>query len=1035
MSNIGSIKFNNRVYVIKHDKVNDKYYFGGKFTSVNVNGIDYPVGYIVSIKPGVSPTINTMAGGLYSSGYSTHECRTIYINGTDIYAGGNFLISGSYSIAKWNGSSWSGLGSGVNGTCWGIDMSGSELYACGQFNTIGNSISSPGIGKWNGTSWSAVGTGISSNVYTVAVSGGKLYVGGDFTTIGALTVNRIARWNGSSWSAMGSGANGQVSSIAIVGTDVYIGGSFTTVNSNISVNGFAKWNGSAWSSMGLTATDGVTTIHATDASNIYVATGVRSIISKWNGLEWSAIQFTHVLNGICHSILAEDDLLYVGGRFSSELLRYFGIWNGTSWVKYNTKDKMVSVFAGRATNRNVGSMWSNIGPDSDVQLNDSVVTGNIGIGTTIPAYKVDVLGDTRVTGTVYTDKLPNIPISDWSNNSTTVYTTNRSVGIGKSPQTALDISGDMLITSDLYPTTQMPHVITQAGIYDPNSKNKPISTIEHYGDLSCSTLVCDSISARCIVVGDNDKSLLHNNLEISGNARIDGILFNYNNIYEFRVDDLIYTDGTMPNQLSDSFVYIYDDMVVANSIYGTTTGGTTNRRILYFPDEYFDEKADKIFSNRKRMFVITKTGKVFAIGNNDNCSLGINGVTSASVNQLTRAFTRDASGNDLTNVQFSKVIITGINCRTTYALSVDGNLYACGENSNGQLANGTTTSTNSTTLKCPNRVDFSGVGLASGIVKDAVMGGETWSYMTNDTDMVTGVHSATLIVLTKTNEVWAAGYGNQGQNGQGKKNVNTLTRLVPVKTTIYSNLTDVSSIHVYSAFEPINKENGYSYGGQYIYGFIAITNIGRLYQWGTAGGTWNDDVGYSPYLTGYYISNLLNPNVFATYYPITGADKSVKRIWTSNASKRTGIFIQTTDNLVYSINIANNYNRFNIELNDFFNNTTIVLDNIYIISGYISDRLSLFAITHNNTTMQYTLWGVGYNKYGQLGIGNRDNIYSMTNTGIDSKYVQNIKSITGMNYDRYYTCLLLNDGHVLLSGQTFPLDGSSDVKPSFGLLS
>ena len=564
--------------------------------------------------------------------------------------------------------------------------------------------------------------------------------------------------------------------------------------------------------------------------------------------------------------------------------------------------------------------------------------------------------------------------------------------------------------------------------------NKPISTIEHYGDLSCSTLRCDNLRARCITVGDTDKTLLHNNLEIVGNARIDGILFNYNNIYDFRVDDLIYSSGNIPNQLSDSFVYINDGLVIANSINGTTTGGWTNRRILYLPDAHFDEKVDKIFSNRRRMFVITNTGKVFAIGNNDNCSLGIDGVTSASVNQFTRAFTRDANGNDLTNVQFSKIIITGINCRTTYALSVDGNLYACGENSNGQLANGTTTSTNSTTLKCPNRVDFSGVGIASGIVKDAIMGGETWSFINNASNMsaATGIHSVTLVVVTKNNEVWAAGYGNLGQNGQGRRNVDTLTRLVKVKVSNSENLTDVSSIHVYSAFEPIRTSYQYSYGGQYIYGFIAITNSGKLYQWGIACGVWNSDIGYSPITVNWRKEP--SPNLFATNIPITNDDKTIKRIWISNSCMKTGLYIQTTDDLVYSVVMESN-DKFKIVFNQFFNNTTTILDNIYIISGYISDRVSLFAITHNNTTMKYTLWAIGYNKYGQLGLGNRDNIWTMTNTGIDSKYVQNIRSITGMNYDRYYTCILLNDGHVFHAGEKFPLDGSSDVKPTFRLLS
>ena len=41
----------------------------------------------------------------------------------------------------------------------------------------------------------------------LAVSGSTLYAGGDFTTAGGNAANYIAQWNGSSWSALGSGMN------------------------------------------------------------------------------------------------------------------------------------------------------------------------------------------------------------------------------------------------------------------------------------------------------------------------------------------------------------------------------------------------------------------------------------------------------------------------------------------------------------------------------------------------------------------------------------------------------------------------------------------------------------------------------------------------------------------------------------------------------------------------------------------------------------------------------------------------------------
>ena len=64
------------------------------------------------------------------------------------------------------------------------------------------------IAKWNGSSWSALGSGMGRGdigVIALAVSGSDLYAGGYFTTAGGSAANYIAKWNGSSWSRAGVG--------------------------------------------------------------------------------------------------------------------------------------------------------------------------------------------------------------------------------------------------------------------------------------------------------------------------------------------------------------------------------------------------------------------------------------------------------------------------------------------------------------------------------------------------------------------------------------------------------------------------------------------------------------------------------------------------------------------------------------------------------------------------------------------------------------------------------------------------------------
>ena len=84
-------------------------------------------------------------------------------------------------------------------------MSGTNLYAGGYFTTAGG-VTANYIAKWNGSAWSALGSGMGGDpVYALAVSGTNLYAGGDFTTAGGVSANYIAKWDGSAWSALGSG--------------------------------------------------------------------------------------------------------------------------------------------------------------------------------------------------------------------------------------------------------------------------------------------------------------------------------------------------------------------------------------------------------------------------------------------------------------------------------------------------------------------------------------------------------------------------------------------------------------------------------------------------------------------------------------------------------------------------------------------------------------------------------------------------------------------------------------------------------------
>ena len=73
------------------------------------------------------------------------------------------------------------------------------------------------IAKWDGTVWSSLGSGMNGDqVLALALDGaGTLYAGGEFTTTGEVSANFIAKWDGTAWSPLGSGMNSDVLALAL----------------------------------------------------------------------------------------------------------------------------------------------------------------------------------------------------------------------------------------------------------------------------------------------------------------------------------------------------------------------------------------------------------------------------------------------------------------------------------------------------------------------------------------------------------------------------------------------------------------------------------------------------------------------------------------------------------------------------------------------------------------------------------------------------------------------------------------------------
>ena len=277
---------------------------------------------------------------------------SLAVIGSVLYAGGYFTTSGGIEtncIAKWDGTQWSTLGSGMDEPhhyAWvrSLAVIGSELYAGGYFTTSGD-IEANCVAKWDGTQWSALGTGTDGGVIALAVDDMDLYAGGFFTSAGGIGANHIAKWDGSQWSALGSGMDDSVASLAVIGSDLFAGGDFTTAGS-VTANCIAKWDGTQWSALG-TGMDNLVISLASVGTDLYAggyfttAGGApANRMAKWDGTQWSTLGagmggFADHVDSL--TVIGTD--LYAGGHFAfadSVSANHIAKWDGTQWSALET---------------------------------------------------------------------------------------------------------------------------------------------------------------------------------------------------------------------------------------------------------------------------------------------------------------------------------------------------------------------------------------------------------------------------------------------------------------------------------------------------------------------------------------------------------------------------------------------------------------------------------------------------------------------------------------------------------------------------
>ena len=316
---------------------------------VEYNGELIVTGSFVSID-GV-PCVNIAAWN-GSSWRAIKNTNTLSSNITNLAVYNNELIVGgsftevdgvaSISLAKWDGTTWSDMGAGIDLNSYGQDyhhkievlkVHNNELYVGGTFE----SSYGQGLIKWDGTSWSGLGSGLNNygnlfSVYDVTTHNSSLIAGGDFTYADGLSIDKLAEWDGSSWSSLGFVSATPVGSVTSYNNKLYAS----------SKDGISEYDNGNWNI--IQGTEGFYAQKEMFEYNSELVmlgnqmniSNVSDFVTKWDGSNWSTFD-SYLGNGtdgwVMDMVTYNNKLVCVGefDRVGDIGAKDMALWDGISW--------------------------------------------------------------------------------------------------------------------------------------------------------------------------------------------------------------------------------------------------------------------------------------------------------------------------------------------------------------------------------------------------------------------------------------------------------------------------------------------------------------------------------------------------------------------------------------------------------------------------------------------------------------------------------------------------------------------------------
>ncbi|HMO66005.1 MAG TPA: hypothetical protein PKE47_12420, partial [Verrucomicrobiota bacterium] len=255
-------------------------------------------------------------------------------------------------IARWDGTTWSPLGSGLGTLNTTIVralavLPDGDLVAAGRFTTAGGKAAA-NIARWNGSEWFPLGAGLGSGVFDVSAllvtPAGELIAGGNFTSSGSSPVPGVARWNGEAWLPYGAGVTGNLYALGLLPDGALIAaGDGIRAADDLTQRNVLRWDGTRWLGLSAAVPAGPVTWALAVLSDGTLVSG-QSSVNIWNGVAWQPLGGGTA--GFVHSFTRlPDGGLVMGGEFLGvglldDALRrhaaHLARWDGAAWQTYGT---------------------------------------------------------------------------------------------------------------------------------------------------------------------------------------------------------------------------------------------------------------------------------------------------------------------------------------------------------------------------------------------------------------------------------------------------------------------------------------------------------------------------------------------------------------------------------------------------------------------------------------------------------------------------------------------------------------------------